>query len=146
MSKFANIFWHYYSGPLIGLRQRFWPLEKQYSPLFKLAAVVLWSLQASLFCMSSTPTPVRLGLALILLSPQWFYCVSPVPHLVFEFRGYSMAAGVALIAAWLLSTHGVLLVTLFVFFAWRSLVRRRILVSPLAFWQKVQEENKHHGT
>lgn len=87
------------------------------------------------------PVYVRIGVALIVFSPQWLYVFSPVPHLVFEFRGYGMAAGVAILAAGLLEGYRVLAVALFLFWAWRSLVRRRILTSPIAFWRRVEEEN-----
>lgn len=141
MNRFANIFWHYYAGPLIGVRQRLWPSEKSFGRCLQSLALLLYAFQWGILLSNQLPRLAEVGMALILLSPQWGY-VLPIPHPVFEFRGYGMAAGMACVLASVLGFVGVVLVSSV--WAWRRHVRLEIVTSPLSFWERAQEE--HHGT
>ena len=142
-NRFANIFWHYYGGALFGFRQRLWPLEKQYYPAFQALAFVLYLLQMGLLMFVHMPQLIQVGLALILFSPQWIYAFHRIPYPVFEYRAYSMPAGVALIIFALLGKWSIVLL---IFWAWRSIIRRHRLIEPLLFWEQAQKENIDHGS
>lgn len=144
MNRFANIFWHYYGGACLGFRQRLWPEEKHYSGAAQILAILIYVAQLGVLLFVALPAIARLGLALILFSPQWLYAVSPLPHPVFEYRAYGMAAGVALVLGWALTAHPLPALMLCCVWAWRSYVRRQILVEPLRFWRTAQEED--HGS
>ena len=137
LNRFANIFWHYYGGVLVGFRQKLWPLEQTYSLVWQLAAVALYLAQLGWLLFADMPPVPRLGLALILFSPQWLYTY-PWPHPVFEYRAYGMAIGLALLLASFI--HPFVLVPLFIFWTWRSTRRRAVLTDPLRFWKCAQEK------
>lgn len=140
LNRFTNIFWHYFSGPLAGFNQRLWPEERTCSPFMKCLAAALYLIPLVVIVMPVQPW-LRLGAAFIMFSPQWLYAFTSLPHPVFEFRGYSMAAGMALIAAGSLAAHPIAGFVVFAVWSARSLIRQRILVSPLRFWQQAQKEN-----
>jgi hypothetical protein len=146
LNRFATIFWHYVGGALFGFRQRLWPQEKIYSWWWRLAALILFVGQLCVLLFAGLPPVPRVGLALILFSPQWLY-VYPIPYPVFEFRGYGMAAGVTLLTftaiSYSMKYSCVAVIALAVCWAWRSRARRHILVDPLRFWARAEEE--HHG-
>lgn len=143
LNRFANIFWHYYRGPLLGFHHRLWPVEQEYSFASQLAAVALFLMQFGiLLCVHVSPL-LRLGLAMLLFSPQWLY-VYPVPHPVFEFRAYGMAMGVALIII-ALGFHPILLALIALLWFRHSVHRHQHITEPLRFWTQAQEE-QHHGS
>ena len=94
--------WHYVSGPLLGFRHRIWPQERTGRPVFDILAILIYVSAQALLWAGHLPRLPAVGLALILFSPQWLYVLPIRDHPVFEYRGYSMAAGVALILAWAL--------------------------------------------
>lgn len=174
LNHFANIFWHYCRA-LTGVRQRLWPTTRQFSPAMQALALTLYVAQLLILFFGPLPSLARIGLALIVFSPQWVYAlplqfspprtrlehgwllgahgysawgwwryVSAVPHPVFEFRGYGMAAGVALLLASFVANHPWMGIPIVLFWAWRSYVRRQILIDPLRFWRTAQEED--HGS
>jgi len=140
INRFTNIFWYYIRGPLLGCWQHLWPKEAEFHRQWKIIAIAAYGTLITVFMLANLSTLTRIGLALILFSPQWLY-VTPRPHPVFEFRGYGMAAGIAILLAEVLESHLWLMLALSVFWAWRSYVRRSILIDPLRFWKKVQEDN-----
>lgn len=139
MERFAIIFWHYHGGALFGVRQRLWPNKSHASMIAMISAILLYSMEWGALLLH-LPREAKLGLLLIVLSPQWLY-VLPIDHPVFEFRGYSMAMGVALILSSLLRSTPIMWLVLVVFWAAATLRRRKCVVEPFAFWRRAQEEN-----
>ncbi len=142
LNRFANIFWHYLSGPLAGVRLRFWPAEKPFQILAQGVAGGLFLTIALVFLFAPLTVPIRLGLALILFSPQWLYAFTALPHPIFEFRAYGMAAGVALILAEGLKSYPIAIVALIIVWSRLSLTRYRTLTDPLRFWKRAEEEHR----
>lgn len=142
LNRFSNIFWHYYGGALLGFRQRLWPEEETHSSIWKGLAVALYLAQLSILLFVPLATLSRLGLALILFSPQWLYAAFP-SHPIFEYRAYGMALGMALVLAQVFRSHPLFAVPVCVVWAWRSHVRHHILTQPLRFWKCAQEDNSH---
>lgn len=142
LNRFASIFSRYFGGALIGVRQALWPQERQHSGFAHIFAGLSYLALMLALLLGNLSHLDAFGLALILFSPQWLY-VAPVGHPVFEFRGYGMAAGVALLLGPRLALHWWLFAVLVLLWTARSLVRRRILIEPLRFWATAQEENAH---
>ena len=143
LNRFANIFWHYYSGPLYGFKQRLWPVERVYPLSFQWLALILYLGQLGILIFGHPPILAKAGLALILFSPQWLYAFHTLPYPVFEYRGYGMAAGVSLIAVEVLRRFPIVLVPLAIVWFVLTVRRSNILVSPLRFWEAAEKEN--HG-
>ena len=136
-----GILWHYVSGPLLGFQHRIWPQRRSYPASFHLTATLIYFSAQVLLWFGHLPRLPAIGLALILFSPQWLYVLPIRDHPVFEYRGYSMAAGVALILAWALPWWAVILLCIVWFFV--SMARYKLFTSPDLFWARVEEENRN---
>lgn len=144
LNRFANIFYHYYSGPLAGFRLRLWPSERDYPVTPQITALILFCIQLFILITVPLPSLIQFGLTFILFSPQWLYCLIPsLPHPIFEYRAYGMSIGIALILASILSSHPVLTITLLLLWLYWSVVRYRTLTDPLRFWARAEQENSH---